>query len=73
MCKEIVPVYSDDHKKPVNALCGKNAELLIVTADGTYTSYSCHWLKSVKKRFIFRIGFTFNASEIYFFMLHYNY
>jgi hypothetical protein len=35
--KEINKVYSDNHMKPINILCGKNTELPSVTAGGTYT------------------------------------
>jgi hypothetical protein len=38
--KEIIAVYWENHTKPINALCGHNAELLIVKAGGTY---SYHW------------------------------
>jgi hypothetical protein len=35
--KEIIAVYSENHMKPINTLCGKNAELLIVKEGGTYS------------------------------------
>jgi hypothetical protein len=38
--KEIFAVYFENPKKPINTLCGKNAELLNVKAGGTY-SYRC--------------------------------
>jgi hypothetical protein len=38
--KEVIAVYSDSHTKPINTLCGQNAELLIIKAGGTY---SYHW------------------------------
>jgi hypothetical protein len=38
---EIITVYSENHMKPMNLLCGQNAELLIVKAGGTY---SYHWV-----------------------------
>jgi hypothetical protein len=38
--KEIIAVYSENHMKPINALCVQNAELFIVEVDGTY---SYHW------------------------------
>jgi hypothetical protein len=38
--KEIIVVCSEKHMKPMNALCGQNAELLNVIAGGTY-SYQC--------------------------------
>jgi hypothetical protein len=38
--KEIIAVYSENHTKPRNTLCGQNVELLIVKADG---EYSYHW------------------------------
>jgi hypothetical protein len=33
-------VYSENHAKPINTLCGQNSEMLIIKAGGTY---SCHW------------------------------
>jgi hypothetical protein len=33
--EEIIVVYSENHMKPINTLCGQNAELLIVKAGGT--------------------------------------
>jgi hypothetical protein len=35
--KEIIAVYSENHIKPTNRLCGQNAELLNVKAGGTYS------------------------------------
>jgi hypothetical protein len=35
MFTEIINVYSENHKKAINMLCGQNAEL-IVKAGGTY-------------------------------------
>jgi hypothetical protein len=32
--------YSDIHAKPINAVCERNAELLIVKVDGTYKNHS---------------------------------
>jgi hypothetical protein len=44
MFRGIIVVHYDNHKKPINTLCGQNAELLNVEAGGTY---SYHWaLKS---------------------------
>jgi hypothetical protein len=37
---EIIAIYSEYHTKPTNTLCGQNAELLNIKADGTY-SYNC--------------------------------
>jgi hypothetical protein len=37
---EIVALCSEKHMKPIKTLCGQNAELLIVKADGTY---GYHW------------------------------
>jgi hypothetical protein len=34
---EITAVYSENHTKHINTLCGQNAELLIVQSGGTYT------------------------------------
>jgi hypothetical protein len=33
----MIAVYSDNHMKPTNALCGQDTELLTVKAGGTYT------------------------------------
>jgi hypothetical protein len=37
--KEVIDVYSENHTKPANTLCGENAELLIVKVRGTYSSH----------------------------------
>lgn len=34
--EEINAVYSDNHTKPINIICGQNAELLTDKAGGTY-------------------------------------
>jgi hypothetical protein len=34
--KGIITVYSENHMKPMNTLCGQKAELLNVKAGGTY-------------------------------------
>jgi hypothetical protein len=34
--KEIIAVYSENHMKPIDTLCGQNTELLIVKVGGTY-------------------------------------
>jgi hypothetical protein len=39
-------VYSENDKKPINTLCGQNAMLLNVNADGTYSD---HWAVKGKK------------------------
>jgi hypothetical protein len=39
--KEIIAVYSENHTKHINTLCGQNAELLSVKADGTFTAGLC--------------------------------
>jgi hypothetical protein len=39
--KEMLAVYSENHMKPINTLCGHNTELLIVKVAGTY---SYHWV-----------------------------
>jgi hypothetical protein len=45
--REIIAVYSEDHTKHVNALCGQNVELLNVKAGGTYSNHcvrgTAHW------------------------------
>jgi hypothetical protein len=33
--REIIIVYSENHTKPMNTLCGQNAELLIIKVGGT--------------------------------------
>jgi hypothetical protein len=33
--KEIIPVYSENHLKPINILWGQNAEFFTVKAGGT--------------------------------------
>jgi lipoate-protein ligase B len=38
--KEIIAVYTENHTKHINKLCGKNAELLNVKAGGK-VSYHC--------------------------------
>jgi hypothetical protein len=38
--KEIIAAYPENHTKPINTLCGQNAELFIIKAGGTY-SYHC--------------------------------
>jgi hypothetical protein len=40
LLREIIAVHTENHTKPINTLCGQNAELLIVKAGGTY---SYHW------------------------------
>jgi hypothetical protein len=35
--KKIIAVYSENHAKHINTLCGQNAELLIVKAGNTYS------------------------------------
>jgi hypothetical protein len=37
---KIIAVYAENYRKPISTVCGKNAELLIVKAGGTY---SYHW------------------------------
>jgi hypothetical protein len=34
---EITVVYSENHMKPINYLCGQTAELVIDKAGGTYS------------------------------------
>jgi hypothetical protein len=38
MFKEIIDVYSENHTKHVNSLCGQNVQLLIVNAGGVVTT-----------------------------------
>jgi hypothetical protein len=40
--REKIAVYSENHMKPINTLCGQNAELQIVKAGG---SYRYHWVE----------------------------
>jgi hypothetical protein len=46
--REIIDVYSENHTKPINTLCGQNKELLTVKAGGMLT-YSYHWALRVNK------------------------
>jgi hypothetical protein len=34
---EIIAVYTENHKKPVNIFCEKNVDLLIIKAGGRYS------------------------------------
>jgi uracil DNA glycosylase len=36
--EEVIAVYSENHTKPINILCGQNAKLLIIKASGTVTT-----------------------------------
>jgi hypothetical protein len=36
-----ISAYSETHMKPINTLCGQNAELL---NDEVGDTYSCHWV-----------------------------
>jgi hypothetical protein len=38
---EITAVYSENHTKPINTLCGQNAKLLNIKAG---SMYSYHWV-----------------------------
>jgi hypothetical protein len=38
--KKIIAVYSENHMKPINTLCGQNTELLIIKVTSTHTY---HW------------------------------
>jgi hypothetical protein len=37
--KEIIPVYTENHTKPINKLRWQNAELVIIKAGGTYSDH----------------------------------
>jgi hypothetical protein len=39
MFKEIITVYSENHMKPINILCGQNEELMIVKSGSKYSYY----------------------------------
>jgi hypothetical protein len=52
--REKLAVCSDNHKKPINTLCGQNAELLIVEAGGT-CGYHCDF-KTLKENFSFQLS-----------------
>jgi hypothetical protein len=43
--KEIISVYSDNLTKPLNTLCGQNAELSTLKTGGTYTYHYALTLK----------------------------
>jgi hypothetical protein len=45
--KEIIAVYSENHTRYINGLCGQNEELLNVIAGGTY---SYHWVLKGKSK-----------------------
>jgi hypothetical protein len=36
LIRENIAIYSEKHTEPTNRLCGQNAELFNVEADGTY-------------------------------------
>jgi hypothetical protein len=36
---EIIMVHSENHRKPINTLCGQNAEIMNVKVGGTYSKY----------------------------------
>jgi hypothetical protein len=59
---EIIAVYSENHTKPINALCGKNAELLNVEAGDTYSSYHCA-LKSLEHFIV--LSLPYEAPVVY--------
>jgi hypothetical protein len=40
LLKEIIAVYTENHTKPINILCGQNAEELIIKTGGTH---GYHW------------------------------
>jgi hypothetical protein len=35
--EEIIAVYNENHTKPINTLCGQNAEILIVKGGGIHS------------------------------------
>jgi hypothetical protein len=45
--KELIAVYSENHTKLINTLCGQNAELLTVKAGGTQVTVTTE-LQKVK-------------------------
>jgi hypothetical protein len=40
LVREIIAVYSENHTKPINTLCGQNLKLLVVEARGTFIYHS---------------------------------
>jgi hypothetical protein len=40
--KEIISVYSENHTKPIDTLCGQNSELLITVSNSEFCSQSVH-------------------------------
>jgi hypothetical protein len=70
--REIIPVYSENHMKPINTLCGQNAELLNVKVGGTY-SYHCAFKCQVKRNseiiypFIFLYRFLSHTNSFFIF------
>jgi hypothetical protein len=69
--KKIIVVYSENHTKHINSLCGQNAELLGVKEGG---KYSYHWaLKNWATQMYTYNGTTRQLSYIktlWMFMLH---
>jgi triacylglycerol esterase/lipase EstA (alpha/beta hydrolase family) len=59
--REIKAVYPRNHAKPINILCGHNAELLIsycLLKQVVHITYSCHWaLKGQKFPFGLQLEF----------------
>jgi hypothetical protein len=42
--KEISAVYSENHTKPTNTICGKNSVILVIKVGGTYSNHWALWL-----------------------------
>jgi hypothetical protein len=51
--REIIAVYSENHMKPINTLCGQNEELLVVKAGG---AYNYHWFLKHRSKSVPAVG-----------------
>jgi hypothetical protein len=48
---EVISVYTENHTKPINTLCGQNAELLIIKVGGTLLLFK-FWTFSIISLFL---------------------
>jgi hypothetical protein len=58
--KEIIAVYTENHMKHINTLCGQNSELLNVKVGGTH---SYHRVKSRKERQFLEYKLSFTKRQ----------
>ena len=54
LCREIIAVCSEIHKKHINTLCGLNVEFVHFTMNGAFSNYRPSKDQSDKTRFYFR-------------------